>query len=64
MIEKAKEMKLIEGVKKHNQKFHSEGRTKVDAVKIIANSNNNFFIFLNIYLLVVKHTTLKLKLQY
>ena len=42
--EKAKEMKLIEGVKKHNEKFHSEGRTTASLYNVLVGRRSGQYV--------------------
>lgn len=44
--EKAKEMKLIEGVKKHNEKFHSEGRTTASLYNVLVGRRSGQYVWL------------------
>lgn len=44
--EKANEMKLIEGVKKHNDKFHSEGRTTASLYNVLIGRRSGQYVWL------------------
>jgi len=45
--EKAKELKLVEGVKKHNEKFHSEGKTTASLYSVLIGRRSGQYVWLN-----------------